>query len=215
MVKVYLSPSDQKGNYYASGDTNEMEQCGRIADACEAELNTYEDCEVINDQTNNMYDRVAKSNEWKATVHVCIHTNASTNGTNDGKVGGTRVFYYADGVEGEKISKSVFTQLAPLTTGSDKCIPYPNLYEIKNTHMPCVYIETEFHDNAIQAQWIVQNVEKIGKAIATGIAQYYNLKKKTANSTDSTPISPNTPDTKTFTLNLNKNTYDKIVINFN
>lgn len=198
MIKVYLSPSDQKGNYYASGNTNEMEQCRRIADACEAELNTYEGVEVKNDQTNSMANRVSNSNKWDATVHVCFHTNASTNGT-DGKVGGTRVFYYADGTVGERISKCVFEQLAPLTAGSDKCIPYPTLYEIKNTYAPCVYIESEFHDNAIQAQWIIQNADKIGKAIATGIAKYYNLKKK--NNSE-----------KIFTLHLTKNTYDKIVI---
>lgn len=200
MVKVFLSPSDQKGNYYASGNTNEMEQCRRIANACEAELNTYEGVEVRNDQTHDMYGRVSESNKWNATVHVCFHTNASTNGTN-GKVGGTRVFYYAEGTAGEQISFCVFKQLAPLTTGSDKCVPYPTLYEVKNTYAPCVYIESEFHDNAVQAQWIVQNADKIGKAIATGIAQYYNLNKKKTNE-------------KIFTLTLPKGNYDKIVIDF-
>ena len=31
--KIYLSPSNQNGNLYAYGNTNEMEQCNRIADA--------------------------------------------------------------------------------------------------------------------------------------------------------------------------------------
>lgn len=200
MVKVFLSPSDQGGNTYASGSTNEMEQCRRIADACEAELNTYNSVEVKNNQTDGMAGRVSESNKWAASVHVCIHTNASTNGTN-GKAGGTRVFYYADGTTGEQISLSVFRQLAPLTDGSDKCLPYPDLYEVKRTTAPCVYIEVEFHDNKEQAEWIIKNVDKIGKAIATGIAEYFKLTKKVVND-------------KTFTLTINKADYDRIVIDF-
>ena len=33
MPKVYLSPSNQTENRYAYGNTNEAEQCGRIAEA--------------------------------------------------------------------------------------------------------------------------------------------------------------------------------------
>lgn len=32
---IYLSPSDQDGNLYAAGNTNEAVQCRRIANACE------------------------------------------------------------------------------------------------------------------------------------------------------------------------------------
>lgn len=36
--KIYLSPSNQNGNMYAYGNTNEMEQCNRIADAAKTAL---------------------------------------------------------------------------------------------------------------------------------------------------------------------------------
>ena len=38
MTKIYLSPSNQDGNMYAYGNTNEMEQCNRIADAAKVAL---------------------------------------------------------------------------------------------------------------------------------------------------------------------------------
>ena len=43
-VKIYLSPSNQNGNRYAYGSTNEMEQCNPIAAAAEKHLrrNGYE-----------------------------------------------------------------------------------------------------------------------------------------------------------------------------
>ena len=36
--RIYLSPSNQDGNLYAYGSTNEMEQCNRIADAAKTAL---------------------------------------------------------------------------------------------------------------------------------------------------------------------------------
>ena len=36
--KIYISPSNQNGNMYAYGNTNEMEQCNRIADAAKSAL---------------------------------------------------------------------------------------------------------------------------------------------------------------------------------
>ncbi len=36
--KIYLSPSNQDGNLYSYGGTNEMEQCNRIAQAAEKHL---------------------------------------------------------------------------------------------------------------------------------------------------------------------------------
>ena len=38
MKKVYLSPSNQKSNKYAYGNTTEAIQTGRIADACKLAL---------------------------------------------------------------------------------------------------------------------------------------------------------------------------------
>lgn len=32
--KIYISPSNQQGNAYAVGSTNEKEQCRKIARAC-------------------------------------------------------------------------------------------------------------------------------------------------------------------------------------
>ena len=42
--KIYISPSNQDANAYAYGNTNEMEQCNRIAEALEKHLkrNGYE-----------------------------------------------------------------------------------------------------------------------------------------------------------------------------
>ena len=74
--RVYLSPSDQRRNTYAVGDTTEDVQCGRIAAACKAALER-SGVEVMVGQYDTMANRVAASNRFKADLHVPIHTNAA------------------------------------------------------------------------------------------------------------------------------------------
>ena len=169
--KIYLSPSDQNGNRYAYGDTNEMVQCQRIADACEAAL---ERCgfEVINNKTDTMEERVAESNAWDADLHVCIHTNA-----HNGVTTGTRIFSFDTSGEGYKASRAVFNVLAPKTPGTSESVtPYPALYEIRMPRAWSVYVEVDFHDVPKMAKWIIENVVLIGEAIAEGICNYYDVK---------------------------------------
>ena len=87
MVSVFLSPSDQLGNTYAYGDTNEAVVCQQISNLLEDRLNDYG---VMVDSDPNMYNAVDRSNKMRPDLHLAIHTNASL-GHN---VRGVRVFYY-------------------------------------------------------------------------------------------------------------------------
>lgn len=168
MAKIYLSPSDQTGNAYAYGNTNEDKVCEKIADACEVALKR---CgfEVKNNKTAKMVARIAESNEWGADLHVPIHTNAFNESTT-----GTRLFCWSMNSEGYKACKAIFDKLAPLTPGtSENITARQDLAELRDTNMPCSYIEVEFHDVATVAKWIIENVEAIGEAIAKGICSYF------------------------------------------
>ena len=87
MVSVFLSPSDQLGNTYAYGDTNEAVVCQQISNLVEDRLNNLG---VMVDSDPNMYNAVDRSNKMRPDLHLAIHTNASS-GHN---VRGVRVFYY-------------------------------------------------------------------------------------------------------------------------
>lgn len=169
--KIYLSPSDQNANTYAYGNTNEMVQCRRIADACEAALKR---CgfEVINNQTDEMEERVAESNAWGADLHMPIHTNGF-----NGVVAGTRIIAYDLEGENYKACQAVFGALAPVTPGtSENVSANPNLYELRYSNAPCVYVEAEFHDVPKIAKWIIENVVLIGESIAKGVCDYFDYK---------------------------------------
>lgn len=179
-MKVYLSPSSQKENLYATGNTNESAVCKKIAIAAETALkrNGYTVKRGSTDKT--VSQRVKESNEWGADLHVPIHTNAG-----DGD--GTLVMCFTDNT-GNKYVKAIYAEVAALSPGKDDGIKVrTNLAEITGTKALCVYVECEFHDNTDLAKWIISHTSEIGEAIARAICKADGKKFKTASgSTGST-----------------------------
>ena len=164
--KVYLSPSDQRSNSYAVGNTTEAIQCGRIAEACKAALER-SGVEVMLGQYDTMANRVAASNRFGADLHVPIHSNAC-----NGKASGTHLFCYSGdrNSAGYKACKAVMDVLGPVTPGAPDVIrAYPALYEVKHPAAPTVYIEVDFHDVVHIAEWIINHTTLIGETIAEGL----------------------------------------------
>ena len=170
MPKVYLSPSNQTENRYAYGNTNEAEQCGRIAETCRAALER-SGVTVKLGHMPSMQEKVRESDAFGAELHVPIHTNAF-----NGSVMGTRMFCYNATGKGMNACKAIFARVAPLSPGTSENIQVnPKLYEVRAPKAPTAYLECEFHDTAEGARWIVENAVAIGEAIARGICDYFGL----------------------------------------
>lgn len=182
--KIYISPSDQFRNVYATGNTNEREQCHKIAKACYNFLKT-QGFDVKCTYNDDMYARVRESNDFGADIHIAIHTNAT------GKhnvTGGTQILLYNTTGERYKVGKAVFDRLAPITVGksAEKIYSYPSFYEINSANGITVYVEAEFHDTKEGSDFIIKNTTQIGEAIAKGICDYYGVKIKTPTKTETT-----------------------------
>ena len=166
MTKIYLSPSSQWGNVYSYGNTNEAAVCGTIAKhAYNALVRNGFDVKVgPNDKNSGMDVRVSESNKWGADYHIPIHTNAG---------GGQGTVVFASSVSANNAYvKAVYNELAAISPGKDRNVRINDgLYEINSTKAICIYTETEFHDNANLAKWIVENTEEIGEAIARGFCK--------------------------------------------
>ena len=171
--KIYISPSNQNGNLYATGNTNEKVQCHKIAKAC-AEYLKKHGFSVKCTYDDDMYKRVRESNAFGADMHVAIHTNAT------GKhnvTGGTQILLYSLEGERKKAGQAVFKRLAPITPGksAEKLIAKPDFYECNSAKGLTVYCECEFHDTKEGSDFIIKNTTKIGEAIAKGICDYYGV----------------------------------------
>lgn len=168
--KIFLSPSNQFSNPYATGDTNEGEQMGRLAKLVEERL-IKRGFAVKTLHDVPMAHKVATADSWGADLYVPLHSNAF-----NGKVGGTRIFYWSKGGAGYNAGLAIYNRLAPVTPGtSDGMQQDPTLYEIKYPQAPAAYVEVEFHDNRDLANWILNNLDKIADAIAVGICDYFNV----------------------------------------
>ena len=173
MKKIYVSPSDQVGNRYAYGDTNEAAVCREIAEKlCTAlERCGLESKTDFSDGSDAMYHRCKQSDAWGADMHLCIHTNAF-----NGQVTGTRVFSYNYTGESYKASKCVFDALAPVTPGtSENITARSELYEIRVPKAVSVYVEVDFHDVPKMAKWLIENTDAVAEAICKGVCAYYKI----------------------------------------
>ncbi len=171
--RIYLSPSNQIGNVYATGNTNEKVQCHKIAKACVNYLKKA-GFDVMCTYNLDMYARVKESNAFKADMHVAVHTNAT------GKhnvTGGTQILLYNLEDERKKAGEAVLNRLASLTPGksAERLIAKPDFYECKAAKGLTVYCECEFHDTKTGSDFIIKNTEAIGEAIAKGICDYYGV----------------------------------------
>lgn len=181
--RVYLSPSDQRSNAYAYGNTTEDIQCGKIAQACKVAL---ERCgiEVMLGQYDTMENRCAASDRFGADLHIPIHTNAFNE-----TVSGTRMFCSSLSGEGYKACKAIFDVLAPFTPGTSENIKVNNsLFEIKTPKAPTVYIEVDFHSVPSVAKWIIEHTTEIGEKIAEGVCHYFGITYKAPNTVNSNTL---------------------------
>lgn len=173
--KIYLSPSNQNANAYATGGTNEADQCNKIAKAAETALKRCGFEVKRAPQGQDMYVSIRESNSWKADLHIPIHTNAF-----NGKVtGGTLIMVYSNTGENAKAAKAIKAVLDPLSPGKDYAIKTrTDLSELSNTTAIAVYIECEFHDTKTGSGFIIKNTTQLGEAIAKGICNYYGVTYK-------------------------------------
>jgi N-acetylmuramoyl-L-alanine amidase len=181
--KIYISPSDQFRNVYATGNTNEKEQCKKIAKACYDFLKT-QGFEVMCTYNDDMYARVRESNSFGADIHLAIHTNAF-NGT---ITGGTQILLLKLNGEHKKVGQAVLDRLAPITVGTshERLVKNDTFYEINKANGITVYCECEFHDTKNGSNNIINKTTEIGEAIGKGICDYYGVKIKTPTKTETT-----------------------------
>ena len=185
--KIYLSPSNQYSNTYATGNTNEMAQCDKIAAATATALKRCGFEVKVGKSGDTMQNRCVESDNFKADIHMPIHTNAY-----NGKVtGGTRIFCLNS--NGKKVCDAVLSELGKISPGTADSVKYhTGLYEINVPVALSVYVECEFHDTKTGSDWIINNITNIGEAICKGLCNYYGVTYKSGTSTQSTASNSST-----------------------
>lgn len=173
--RIYLSPSNQFSNTYATGNTNEMAQCDKIANATATALKRCGFEVKVGKSGDNMQNRCNESDSFNADIHMPIHTNAY----NGQVTGGTRIFCLNS--NGRNACQAILNELGKISPGTADSISYQTgLYEINVPKALTVYVECEFHDTKTGSAWVINNTAKIGEAICKGLCSYFGIKYKSA-----------------------------------
>lgn len=170
-IKIAVSPSDQYGNRYAYGGTNEGYQMHLVAEKLLEHLLRC-GMDVVYLPSGYLRDRVNKANAERVDGYVALHSNAF-----DGTVQGLRVHCYPSD-KSQKLGKCVMDTLDEVYDGftKSKIVLSNMLYELKYPAAPAILPEIGFHDNSDDAKWIVENVDQIAEALAKGICAYFQIK---------------------------------------
>ncbi|MBQ4569822.1 MAG: N-acetylmuramoyl-L-alanine amidase [Ruminococcus sp.] len=175
MPTVYLSPSLQESNPYVGGG-NEEYYMNLVADAMEPYLRASGINFVRNDPQDSLSKTIADSNAGNYDLHLAIHSNASS-ADRAGNATGVQVYYYPSSSRGERFANVIADNYKGLYYDPSKVttIPTTSLAEVRRTKAPAVLVETAFHDNPNDAQWIRENIDGIARNLSKSIADYLGV----------------------------------------
>lgn len=175
MPSVFLSPSLQEWNPYVNGG-NEEYYMNLVADAIEPYLRAAGITFGRNTPNQTLSQAIAQSNAGNYDLHLAIHSNAAGS-QNSGKIRGTDVYYYPTSTRGKRAAEIIaenYKDIYPLPDRV-KTVASSSLAELKRTKAPAVLIETAYHDNLADAEWIQENIGAIGRNLAQSIAAFLGV----------------------------------------
>lgn len=179
---VYLSPSTQEYNKGIKGSnyTTEEDMMNKVTDVIEPILKK-NDIEVYrNKPSMTSKGAIKDSRKYDVDLHLAIHSNASPENKR-GRYTGVETWIYDENCsEAEEIAIKLQQSIIDLYYNKygDRGVLYSvemgglgetNPYNVNNG----ILMELAFHDNWNDAVWMVKNINKIGKAIAKTIIDYY------------------------------------------
>ena len=115
---------------------------------------------------------IQDSNEANPNIHVAIHSNY-------GNKPGCECYVKVGDETSNGFGKEVYREVLALyyDKSIDNGLVYDeNIVEINKVKSPAILIEVGCHDNEGDANWMVANIQNIGRAIARGIVKGFTLK---------------------------------------
>ena len=173
MIKsIYLSPSTQDKNIGVGNYGSEEKRMNQVADVVEKVLIEHGIKVYRNRPDWDLKEVVKDSNLRKPSLHFAIHSNA-------GGGRGAEIFAYSSQSEGAKAAKIIYDEFEKITNIKGRGIKFNSkFYELNSTNAPAILIEVAFHDNLEDANWIINNIEKIGLSLAKGVLKYFDVTHK-------------------------------------
>lgn len=173
MPTIYLSPSTQPYNLYATGGS-EQDYMNRLADELEPYLTAAGLSYVRKRIGMTAAEAIAASNAGDFDLHLGLHSNAAPEDL-AGKMRGILVFYNPASSESKKVATLIADQLRLIYPLPDavRIEPSTSIGEVTRVTAPPAYLEIGYHDNPEDAKWITDSIPFIAASIAKALAGYF------------------------------------------
>lgn len=180
--KVYLSPSSQFANPYINGG-NEEQYMRQVAVAMIPFLEERGIDYVLakekraipeSDWGNILVLRAQEAYDTGCDLYLAIHSNATT-ADKAGTVSGTRIYYYTKNPESLRWAQ--ITQRNFIYPDKSNILLATNdrLIDMHTPKMPSILVETAYHDNVSDANWIKSHIYEIAESLAISVAEYRDV----------------------------------------
>ena len=175
MKKIYLSPSNQTGNKFITGDTSEGAVWYDIAVRLQKLLEQYNCQTMLSKPSQTLGVRADNAKAWGADVYIAMHSNAA--GTANKGAHGVEVYYDPNkGAKTKALAQAVLDELKTMFT-SRGLKTSTKLIDCYKPAMPSIIGECGFHDNKADALLILNNRDKIAQLYCNALVKYLGLTK--------------------------------------
>lgn len=177
MPKIYLSPSTQEYNPYITGNGSEEYFMNLVVDAMEPYLLSSGIQFDRNSPDMTAASSIAQANRGQYDFYLALHSNASGDGSSEGRVRGIIAFYYPTSTNGRRGAEIIADNLKNI-------YPLPDLVttrattalgEVRQPRFPAVLVEMGYHDNLADARWIESNIENIARNLVQSMTEYFGI----------------------------------------
>lgn len=175
MPKVFLSPSTQEWNKYAT-EGNEEQYMNLIADRMEPYLRSSGITYVRNDPDRNVAGAISDSNSAYYDVHLALHSNAAPERLS-GRLRGVDIYFAPSSSSSEKLANIIANNMKSIYPLPDKvnAVPTTTLGEVTQTNATAVLCELGYHDNYADEAWIKRSLDSIARNLVQSLCDYFGI----------------------------------------
>lgn len=175
MPRIFLSPSTQEFNAYATSG-NEEYYMNLLADRLEPYLLASGISFTRNDPDRGAAGAIYDSNSGYYDVHLALHSNAAPPSL-AGQLRGIDIYYSPASYESERLATIMANNLAEIypLPGRSNALPTTSLGEVTRTRAVAILAELGYHDNLQDEAWLTSNLDSIAENIAISLTDYFGI----------------------------------------
>ena len=160
---------------YVTGGSEEY-YMNLVADALEPYLRASGIGFVRNRPNMTAGQVIRASNAGNYDFHLALHSNAAPEGQY-GEKQGVEVYYYPYSVNGRRAAQIIADNFKAIYPDPNAVVIKPTtaLGEVDRTRATAVLVEIAYHDNADDANWIINNIQPIARTLALSLTEYFGI----------------------------------------